>query len=171
MFGYFCQELAEAVRSAVCANVDGYVRCLKENLQEDISADWPGRDELAAKGLLGNLSSDRIPINRRKEAIEEMLRLDPLNADAYDWVYRNEKSLRKDVESLSEYFCVQVDAIDEDRRQKAAARAERAKRQAEKRREARAAAKAGDEARRKAFGKVWSSVEEMETARASKQIF
>lgn len=171
VFGYFCQELAEAVRSAVCANVDGYVRCLKENLQEDISADWPGRDELAAKGLLGNLSSDRIPIKRRKEAIEEMLRLDPLNADAYDWVYRNEKSLRKDVESLSEYFCVQVDAIAEDRQQKAAAKAERTKRQAEKRREARAAAKAGDESRRKAFGKVWSSVEEMETARASKQIF
>ena len=171
VFGYFCQELAEAVRSAVCTNVDGYVRCLNENLKEDISAEWPGRDESAAKGLLGNLSSNRIPAGRRKEAIEEMLRLDPLNADAYDWVYRNEKSLRKDVESLSEYFCVQVDAIDEDRQQKAAAKAERAKRQAEKRREARAAAKAEDEARRTVFGKVWPSIEEMEAARASKKMF
>lgn len=171
VFGYFCQELAEAVRSAVCTNVDGYVRCLNENLKEDISAEWPGRDESAAKGLLGNLSSDRIPAGRRKEAIEEMLRLDPLNADAYDWVYRNEKSLRKDVEVLSEYFCVQVDAIDEDRQQKAAVKAERAKRQAEKRREAQAVAKAEDEARRKVFGKVWPSVEEMEAARASRQAF
>ena len=171
VFGYFCQELAEAVRAAVCANVDGYVRCLNENLKEDISADWPGRDESAAKGLLGNLSSDRIPAGRRKEAIEEMLRLDPLNADAYDWVYRNEKRLRKNVESLSEYFCVQVDAIDEDRQQKTAAKAERAKQQAEKRREARAAAKAEDESRRTVFGTVWPSVEEMEAARASKQTF
>ena len=171
VFGYFCQELAEAVRSAVCANVDGYVRCLNENLKEDISADWPGRDESAAKGLLGNLSSGRIPADRRKEAIEEMLRLDPLNADAYDWVYRNEKRLRKNVESLSEYFCVQVDAIDEDRQQKAAAKAERAKQQAEKRREARAAAKAEDESRRTVFGKVWPTIAETESARASKQTF
>ena len=171
VFGYFCQELAEAVRAAVCANVDGYVRCLNENLKEDISADWPGRDESAAKGLLGNLSSDRIPADRRKEAIGEMLRLDPLNADAYDWVYRNEKNLRKDVEALSEYFCVQVDAIDEDRQQKAAAKAERAKRQAEKRREARAAAKAEDESRRTVFGKVWPTVDEMEAARSNKQMF
>lgn len=87
------------------------------------------------------------------------------------WVYRNEKSLRKDVESLSEYFCVQVDAIDEDRQQKAAAKAERAKRQAEKRREARAAAKAEDELQRTVFGEVWPSVEEMEAARASRQAF
>ena len=171
VFGYFCQELAEAVRAAVCANVDGYVRCLNENLKEDISADWPGRDESAAKGLLGNLSSDRIPGDRRKEAIGEMLRLDPLNADAYDWVYRNEKSLRKDVESWAKYFCVQVDAIDEDRQQKAAAKAERAKRQTEKRREARAVAKAEDEARRTVFGKVWPTITEMESARASKQTF
>ena len=171
VFGYFCQELAEAVRSAVCANVDGYVRCLNENLKEDISGDWPGRDESAAKGLLGNLSSNRIPTDRRKEVIGEMLRLDPLNSDAYDWVYRNEESLRKDVESLAEYFCVQVDAIDEDRQQKAATKAERAKRQAEKRREARAAAKAEDEARRTVFGKVWPTVDEMEEARASKQMF
>ena len=171
VFGYFCQELAEAARSAVCTNVDGYVRCLNENLEEDISADWPGRDESAAKGLLGNLSSGRVPADRRKDAIGEMLRLDPLNADAYDWVYRNEKSLRKDVESLSEYFCVQVDAIDEDRQQKAAAKAERAKRQAEKRRETRAAAKAEDESQRTVFGKVWPSVEEMEAARASRQAF
>lgn len=171
VFGYFCQELAEAVRVAVCTNVDGYVRCLNENLNEDISADWSGRDESAAKGLLGNLSSDRIPGDRRKEVIGEMLRLDPLNADAYDWVYRNEKSLRKDVESLAEYFCVQVDAIDEDRQQKTAAKAERAKQQAEKRREARAAAKAEDESRRTVFGTVWPSVEEMEAARASKQKF
>lgn len=171
VFAYFCQELAEAVRAAVCANVDGYVRCLNENLKEDISADWPGRDESAAKGLLGNLSSGRIPADRRKEAIGEMLRLDPLSADAYDWVYRNEKRLRKDVESLSEYFCVLVDAIDEDRQQKAAAKAERAKRQTEKRREARAAAKAEDEARRTVFGKVWPTIAEMESARASKQAF
>ena len=169
VFGYFCQELAEAVRSAVCANVDGYVRCLNENLKEDISGDWPWRNESAAKGLLGNLSSDRIPADRRKEAIGAMLRLDPLNADAYDWVYRNEEGLRKDVEALAEYFCVHVDAIDEDRQQKAAAKAERVKRQAEKRREARAAAKAEDEARRTVFGKVWPSVEAMEAARASKQ--
>ena len=171
VFGYFCQELAEAARSAVCTNVDGYVRCLNENLDEDISADWPGRDESAAKGLLGNLSSGRVPADRRKDAIGEMLRLDPLNADAYDWVYRNEKNLRKDVESLSEYFCVQVDAIDEDRQQKAADKAERAKRQAEKRREARAAAKAEDESRRTVFGKVWPTVDEMEAARSNKQMF
>lgn len=171
VFGYFCQELAEAVRAAVCANVDGYVRCLNENLKEDISADWPGRDESAAKGLLGNLSSGRIPADRRKEAIGEMLRLDPLSADAYDWVYRNENRLRKDVESLSEYFCVQVDAIDEDRQQKAAAKEERAKQQAEKRREAHEAAKAEDEARRTVFGMVWPTVEEREAARANKQTF
>ena len=171
VFAYFCQELAEAVRAAVCANVDGYVRCLNENLKEDISNDWPGRDESAAKGLLGNLSSGRIPADRRKGAIGEMLQLDPLNADAYDWVYRNEKRLRKDVESLAEYFCVQVDAIDEDRQQKAAAKAERAKRQTEQRREARAAAKAEDEARRTVFGKVWPTIAEMESARDSKQTF
>ena len=171
VFGYFCLELAEAVQSAVCANVEGYVRCLNENLEADISSDWPGRDESAANGLLGNLSSDRIPADRREEAIGEMLRLDPLNADAYDWIYRNEKSLRKDVEALAEYFCVQVDAIDEDRQRKAVARSERARRQVEKRREARAAAKAEDEARRTVFGKVWPTIDEMEAARSSKQVF
>ena len=171
VFGYFCLELAEAVHSAVCANVNGYVRCLNENLNEGLSCDWPERDEAAAKGLLGNLSAGRIPADRREKVFRELIRLDPLNAEAYDWLYRNEMSLRKDVESLAEYFCVQVNAIEEDRKEKTAAKEDRKRRQAQKRREARAAAKAEEELRRTAFGKVWPTVEDMESARSSKEAF
>lgn len=171
VFGYFCLELAEAVYSSVCSNVNGYVRCLNENLREDILSEWPDRDEAAAKGLLGNLSAGRVPDSCREEVISRLIRLDPLNAEAYDWVYRNEKSLRNEIESFAEYFCVHVDAIDEDRKEKAAAKEDCKRRQAQKRREARAAAKVEDELRRTAFGKVWPTVEDMESARSSRETF
>lgn len=171
LFDLFRLELAEVIRIAVMSNVDGYVRCLKECLQEDISDEWPGQDKDAAKGILGNLADGRIPEGKRKDAIGKLVQLDPFSSEAYDWIYRNEKSLREEVESLADYFCVEVDAIEEARREKAEAARKRAKKRAKQQREQRRIAQEADEAQRTAFGKVWPTIEEMEIARADKAKF
>lgn len=134
LFTCFCRELAEAAQLSVRANVDGYVRCLNDNLDEKISCRWPGRDVAAAKGLLRNLSQGRIPATRREDTIRVLLRLDPLCSESYDWIYRHEPQFCKELEMLARYFCVEVNAIKEETAHQAAVGEVKRKRQEEQRR-------------------------------------
>jgi len=111
LFHLFRCELAVAVEQAVRDSLDGFVKCLNENLGRNISGEWEDRDQEKARGILGNLISGVIPDAHREKAIAEMVCADPFYADAYDWIYRNVERLRTEVKRVSEYFCVYVPAI------------------------------------------------------------
>lgn len=166
-FPVFRLELAEAIRAAVQDNLDGFVQCLNDHLGKEICGTWPRLDEKTASGILGNLKSGRVSSERLRDSIAKMICLDPFAADAYDWIYRNVESARSEVKELSTYFCVPVEAIEEE------AKEQRRKEEEEEQRKRAAARKAQeeDEARRTAFGKVWPSVAEMACARADKRVF
>ncbi len=171
LFGLFCIEMSEAVRLAIMASLNGYVRCLNENLNSEINDEWPGRDDRAAKGLLGNLSANRVPEEQRAEAICTLIRLNPFSEESYDWIYQNEQALRPEVVRVADYFCVRVQARIDDESEEEEAKRRQAKKAAKAKRKEEEAVRKADEATRTAFGKVWSSVAEMESARADKQEF
>ena len=171
LFGLFRIEMSEAVRLAIMASLTGYVRCLNENLNSGINDEWPGRDDRAAKGLLGNLAANRVPEEQRAAAIRTLIRLNPFSEESYDWIYRNETTLRAEVVRVADYFCVRVQARIDDEAEKEEAQKRQARRAAKAKRKNDEAARKADEATRTAFGKVWPSVVEMESARADKQKF
>lgn len=167
IFPVFRLELAEAIRAAVQDNLDGFVQCLNDHLGKGICGTWSRLDEKTACGILGNLKSGRVSSGRLRDSIARMIRLDPFSADAYDWVYRNVESARSEVKELSAYFCVPVEAIEEEAaEQRRKEEEEKQRKRAEERK-----AQEADKARRTAFGKVWPSIAEMTRARADKRVF
>jgi len=111
VFNAFKIELYGAIHDDILANLVGVVTCRSTLLHEEISSKWPYLNLDKAAGIFANFRQGRIPVEHTTQAAYELIKANPMDAEAYEWLYKHHKGIRQDIRDISEYFCVTVPCL------------------------------------------------------------